>query len=307
MALLNRSSAIAVTRKKRNFTVADFFIYLGLFLFMFVCVYPFYYVIIYSISDATEAAHGVYFWPAKLDFSTYELIFRKGEMQSAFLVSAMRTLLGTLLCVICTSFLSYLVTMQEMFARKVMYRLVIITMYLNAGLIPWYITMKMYGLQNNFLLYILPGAVNAYYMILVKTYIEQLPPALEESAELDGAGTLTIFGRIVMPLCKPIIATIAVYCAVGQWNSWTDNYFLVTESTLQTVQLILHRNLTNAQAIANMMKNSAMATGSAPSITVTPQSVQMAVVVIAVIPIMLVYPFLQRYFTKGIMMGAVKG
>ncbi len=178
-------------------------------------------------------------------------------------------------------------------------------MYLSAGLIPWYITMKTYGLQNNFLLYVIPGAVNAYYMILVKTYIEQLPPALEESAELDGAGTITVFWRIILPLCKPIIATIAIYCAVGQWNSWTDNYFLVTDTRLQTVQLILYRNLTNAQAIANAMKNTA--TGNMPVTAITPQSVQMAVVVIAVVPIMLVYPMLQKHFTKGIMMGAVKG
>lgn len=306
MALASRAKPQAYSGKKRRFTVADFFIYLGLLLFVFICIYPFYYVIIYSISDPAEAAKGVYFWPAKLDFSTYALIFQKGEMQMAFLVSAARTVLGTLLCVVCTAFLSFLVTKQEMFARRFVYRFIIITMYINAGLIPWYLTMKMYGLQNNFLLYIIPGAVNAYYMILVKTYIEQLPPALEESAQLDGAGVFTIFGRIIMPLCKPIIATIAVYCAVGQWNSWTDNYFLVTDTSLQTVQLILHRNLTNAQAIANMMKNTATG-GNAPVISVTPQSVQMAVVVIAVVPIMCVYPFLQRYFTKGIMMGAVKG
>ncbi len=299
---MKKQAGIRITAGERT---ANILIMVFLLLFVAICVYPFYYVIIYSISDSTAAASGLYLWPSKLDFSTYALIFRKGEMQSAFLVSIARPALGTGRGVLCTAALAGVFTKRELGCRRFLYRMVVFTMYLSAGLIPWYITMKTYGLQNNFLLYVIPGAVNAYYMILVKTYIEQLPPALEESAELDGAGTITVFWRIILPLCKPIIATIAIYCAVGQWNSWTDNYFLVTDTRLQTVQLILYRNLTNAQAIANAMKNTA--TGNMPVTAITPQSVQMAVVVIAVVPIMLVYPMLQKHFTKGIMMGAVKG
>ena len=166
-------------------------------------------------------------------------------------------------------------------------------------------TMKVYGLQNNFLLYILPGLVIAYYVILIKTYIESLPRELEESALIDGAGIFTRYLRIVMPLSKPIIATIAVYAVVGQWNAWTDNYFLISDARLQTLQMILYNYLNQANRF-QQMSSSAMDASAAASM-ITPTSVKMCVTVVVVIPIMCVYPFLQRYFVKGIMMGAVKG
>ena len=192
-----------------------------------------------------------------------------------------------------------------MIGRRFVYRFVVLTMYLNAGLIPWYMTMKAYGLQNNFLLYILPGLVIAYYVILIKTYIESLPRELEESALIDGAGIFTRYLRIVMPLSKPIIATIAVYAVVGQWNAWTDNYFLISDARLQTLQMILYNYLNQANRF-QQMSSSAMDASAAASM-ITPTSVKMCVTVVVVIPIMCVYPFLQRYFVKGIMMGAVKG
>ena len=192
-----------------------------------------------------------------------------------------------------------------MFARKFIYRFVILTMYLNAGLSPWYITMKAYRLQNNFLLYVVPGIVTAYYVILIKTYMEQLPKELEESAQIDGAGIFTVFARIIMPLSKPIIATIAVYAIVGQWNAWTDNYFLVTDNKLQTLQMVLYNYMNQANRFQNM-SSSAMDSSAAVSM-ITPTSIKMCITVIVVVPIMCVYPFLQRYFVKGIMMGAVKG
>ncbi len=279
--------------------------YLIIALFTLMCVYPFYYVIIYSITDPSVAAKGVYLFPSKISLSTYARVLSKGDMGLAFLVSMARTVVGTILCVGVSSFLAYLVTKREMTARRFIYRLVVVTMYLNAGLIPWYITMKMYGLRNSFLLYVIPGAINAFYLILVKTYIEQIPASLEESASLDGAGIYIKYFKVILPLSKPIIATVAVYCAVSQWNTWIDNYFLVTDTRLQTVQLILYRYLNNAQAIADSMKN--LAGASAQATKITPQSVQNTVIVISVVPIMLVYPFLQKYFLKGIMMGAIKG
>lgn len=296
-------TAIKISIGERVFNVIN---YVVMILFMLICIYPFYYVIIYSISDPTQAAGGVFLLPAGLELTSYKEIFEKGDILWAFLVSVARTVLGTIICVGASSFFAYLVTKKEMVARKFIYRFVIVTMYLNAGLIPWYLTMKAYGLRDNFLLYILPGAVNAFYMILIKTYIEQLPPSLEESASLDGAGVFTIFSKIILPISKPIIATVTVYCAVGQWNTWTDNFFLVSDTRLQTVQLILYNYLNNAQAIADSMRNSAGGVGITAS-SISPESVQMAVIVIAVVPIMMVYPFLQKYFAKGIMMGAIKG
>lgn len=269
------------------------------------CVYPFYYIIIYSISDANQAASGLYLLPKGFSLETFRGIFRLNDIPQAMLISVSRSILGALIAIIGSSFFAYLVTNSKMIARKFIYRLVVLTMYLNAGLIPWYMTMKAYGLQNNYLLYILPGLVTAYYVILIKTYIESLPKELEESALIDGAGIFTRYFKIIMPLSKPIIATIAVYAIVGQWNAWTDNYFLVSDSKLQTLQMILYNYLNQANRF-QQMSSSAMDSSAAVSM-ITPTSVKMCVTVVVVIPIMCVYPFLQRYFVKGIMMGAVKG
>ena len=277
-------------------------------LFMLICVYPFYYVIICSFSSPDAISQGVYFLPVDFTLSTYQKILERGDIFRAFYISCLRTVLGTALCVFASSLFAFLVTKQEMFGRKFIYRLVITTMYLNAGLIPWYITLKAYGFKNNFLVYIIPGAVNAFYIILVKTYFAQLPASLEESAELDGAGFFTIFTKIILPLSKPIIATVAVYCAVGQWNCWMDNYFFVTDSKLQTMQLILYNYLTQAEQLANSMRYS-LSGGNVAAIqnAISHQSVQMTVTVMTIVPILCVYPSLQKYFAKGIMLGAVKG
>jgi len=202
--------------------------------------------------------------------------------------------------------LAYLLTQQKMLLRKVIYRYFLVTMYVSSGLIPWFITMQAYGLQNNFLLYIVPGTISVWNLILVKTFIESLPASMEESAQLDGAGFFTCYIRIILPLIKPIIATITVFTAVSQWNTWYDNYLLVTNANLQTLQLILYNFLNQAQAMATQMK-AAGSQGGAIVPTVTAQGVQNCMVIISIIPIMLVYPFAQKYFTTGIMLGAVKG
>lgn len=189
--------------------------------------------------------------------------------------------------------------------RRFIYRFVLVTMYFNAGFIPWYLTMKAYGLQNNFLLYVLPTALSGFNIILIKTFIEQLPPALEESARIDGAGYWTTFTRIIFPLSTPIIATIAVFSAVGQWNTWFDNFFLVENPNLQTLQLVLYNFLNQSNSISSM--SAAEMTNSAEVRTMTPQSIQMTITMLVTLPIVVVYPMLQRFFVKGIMMGAVKG
>ncbi len=291
-------------KKKRKISIFNILNTLLFIIIVLGCVYPFYYVIIYSVSIPTQA-YKAFIFPAGFTLKTYKTILSLNDISGAFLVSAARTVLGTGITVIATSFLAYLVTKEEMFARKFIYRFIIITMYLNAGLIPWYLTMKEYGLKNNFLLYVLPGAVSAYYMILVKTYIESLPPSLEESAKIDGAGYIRTFCSIIFPLSKPIVATIGIYAAVGQWNTWTDNYFLVTDGKLQTLQMILYNYLSQAQNMANISAQ-VMADG-ANAVKITSTSIKMCITVIVTLPIMCVYPFMQRYFVKGIMMGAVKG
>lgn len=297
-------------RLKRKLDMAeivfDVIKYLVLFVFFVLCFYPFYYVFIYSISDPYEAQRGVWLWPKGFSFAPYKQILKNSNLGAAFCVSLARTVLGTATTIICTSVLAFLVTRKEMFARKFVYRYCIVSMYLGAGIIPWYLLMKAYGFQNNFLLYIIPGAVNTYYMILIKTFIEQLPESLEESATIEGAGFFDILFKIILPLSKPIIATVAVYTAVGQWNSWQDNFFLVHDSKLKTLQLALQEHLKSAGRLEAMLLKGGVDDGLRESI-VTGESAQMAAIVLTVAPILLVYPFAQRYFTKGIMMGAIKG
>lgn len=286
----------------RLFDIGNAFL---LLLVVVVCIYPFYYIFIYSISNPETVSLGVFLWPSGFSLDTYKSILSLPSIRSSFFISTARTVIGTLLTVVCCSFFAYLLSKDKMFLRKVVYRMLVITLYINAGLIPWYITMKMLHLNNNFLLYVLPTAVSGFFVILLKTYIEQLPAALEESALMDGAGYLTLFSYIIFPLCKPIVATVAVFSAVGQWNTWVDNYFLVQSQNLKTMQLILYEYLSSANALSTM--DAASITRNAKNIVITPEAIKMCTTMIVTFPILLVYPFMQRYFVKGIMMGAIKG
>ncbi len=189
------------------------------------------------------------------------------------------------------------------------YRFLILTMYVNGGMISTFIVIKSYGLLNNFWVYILPMLISAYNIVLIKTYVEQLPQSLEESARLDGAGYVRVFTAIILPLSKPIIATVAVFVAVGQWNSWFDNHIYTrgTES-LTTLQYLLYNYLNEAQRLAEQIKNSVNSGGISQMVsTISSKGVRMTITVLASLPIFLVYPFMQKYFVKGIMVGAVKG
>ncbi|MDF2925370.1 MAG: transporter permease [Paenibacillaceae bacterium] len=294
---------------KRKINLPDMlfntFNYSFLTLLLVLTVYPFYYIFIYSISDSFEAQKGVFLWPAGLSLESYNAAFQLKGIGNAAAVSVMRTLIGTVITVLCSSYFAYLITKRELPLRKVIYRFVLVTMYFNAGFIPWYLTMKAYNLQNSFLLYVLPNALIGFYIILIKTFMEQLPPSLEESAKMDGAGYFKTFTHIVFPLSMPIIATIAVFAAVGQWNTWFDNFFLVSNPKLQTLQLLLYNFLSQTNSLAGMTGEELTRAGTVR--VMTPQSVQMTITMLVTLPIVLVYPFLQRFFVKGIMLGAVKG
>ena len=298
-----RSKHFGVSAGERIF---NFFNILFLLVFAFICIYPFYFVIIGSVSTGPNSRQA-YFWPIEFSLKIYKQLLSKSSIYNAFLITTMRTVFGTILTVFCSSLLAYLVTQEKMYFRKFVYRFFILTMYIGAGLIPWYLVMRAYGFQNSFFLYIIPGIVSPYFIMLVKTYIESLPKALEESAEIDGAGFFTIFFRIIFPLCKPIVSTITVFNAVGQWNSWRDNFFLVTKPQLQTLQLMLYKYLNDAALLATAMRSGNTVGSESAALMLTSESMRMAVIVISIIPIMLIYPFLQKYFAKGIMMGAIKG
>lgn len=278
-------------------------------IFVFLCVYPFYYIFIYSISDPAEVGKGIFFLPAGFSLYNYQEIFGMKGLLHSFLISILRTLSGTAATVFCCALYGYLVTKHTLPFRVFFYRFAIVTMYLNAGLIPTYLTIRSYGLRNHFLVYLLPGMISAYYIILIKTFIEQLPPALEESARIDGAGNFQIFMKIIMPLSKPIIATIAVFAAVGHWNSWFDNYLYCPDENLRTLQLMLYNVLNDAQNKANALANTSASTlANMQEINqMSAEGIRMTITMVATLPIICVYPFMQRYFVKGITLGAVKG
>lgn len=279
-------------------------------IFTISCIFPFYYIFINTISKRSEVIAGrVTLYPKGFNLQNYVDILKLDTMFDAFAVSLGRTILGTALMVLATGLIGYLVTKQEMWNRKIWYRFIVITMYFNAGIIPWYMNMSMLGLTGTFAAYIIPGIVAPYNIILVKTYIESIPAELEESAFMDGAGFLTVFWKIIWPLSKPILATIAIFGAVGHWNSFTDSLILMqNEPKLFTLQHLLYNYLnsgTNIEGIMNGGSSTQMA--GAMDNMLNAKVIKYTVSMVTIIPILLVYPFMQRYFEKGIMLGAVKG
>ncbi len=301
---------------KRKSSVGDkifvVFNYIVMTLLMFICLYPFYYIFIYSISDPDLAKHGLTFIPKGLTLVNYEKAFQINGILPAAGVSVARTVLGTALATSFSVFLGYLFT-KPMYCRKFFYRMLVATMYISGGLIPTFFIWRAYGLLDNFLVYIIPGCVSAYHIILCKTFVENLPAGLEESAKLDGAGTFTIFARIVVPLSKPIVASMVVFDSVAQWNSWVDNKMYASDgnTSMNTLQMVLYNylNQTNRlqQILQQLASEGADITDMASQITVTPMSIRMTITMIVMFPILCVYPYMQKFFVKGLMVGAIKG
>lgn len=286
------------------------FINIAVFLiFTFLCVFPFYNIFINTISDnGLSSAGKILFYPKGIHFGNYiEVLKLKGIGQAA-IISVARTVLGTFLTLLGASFLGYAFSKPEYWKRKFWYRFVVVAMYFSAGLIPWFVTMKEIGLYNNFLAYILPSMVIPFYVILFKTYVEQIPPSLEESVQIDGGGYAVRFFYIILPISTPILATIAVFACAGQWNSFLDTLFLMKSQNLFTLQYIMYQYLNQVNALAMMMRTSQTTNVNVAAMhLLTPTAVRMTISFVVVLPILFVYPFLQRYFVKGIMIGAIKG
>lgn len=285
-------------------------IYLVYAIFAFVCAYPFYYIFINTISNNDMSARGkVIFLPHEIHFNNYAQVLKIEGIGQALKISLERTVVGTLLTLLVAAFLGFMFTRESLWHRKLWFRIVAATMYFNAGIIPTYITMMNLGLLNNFWVYIFPVAVQPFYIILCKTYVESVPKELQDAAEIDGAGTLLLFFKIIIPVIKPILATIAIFAAVAQWNSFQDTLIYVTDKRLFPLQYLLYTYMNSASSLKALVSSTASATSLAASLAhaQTATSIRMTVTMVVVAPIMLVYPFFQRYFTKGIMIGAVKG
>lgn len=278
-------------------------------IFTLSCIFPFYYIFINTISKRSYVAAGkITLWPKGINIQNYLDILKVNDIFEAFSVSVARTILGTALMVAATGLIGYLVTKEEMWHRKIWYRFIVITMYFNAGIIPWYLNMSMLGLTGKFAAYIIPGIVAPYNIILVKTYIESIPAELEESAFMDGAGFFLVFRKIIWPLSKPILATIAIFGAVGHWNSFTDSLILMQDNPdMFTLQHLLYNYLNAGTNIEGVMASGNTTAMGGVMEMLNGKVIKYTVSMVAIIPILLVYPFMQRYFEKGIMLGAVKG
>ena len=296
-------------RTKPGDVVFNIFNYIFFSAFTLTCIFPFYYLFINTVSDNELVKRGlINFYPKGFNIDNYIALREVGDLGTSFIVTISRTLIGTALMVVASAFVGYIVTKQEMWHRSFWYRFLVITMYFNAGLIPWYMNFAMLGMTNHYSAYIIPAIVAPYNIILVKTYIESIPAELEESAFIDGASYMMVFRKLIWPLSKPILATIAIFGAVGHWNSFQDSLILMSDSKLFTLQHRLYIYLNQSSNLGTLMDSADSSTAkNAMEQAMNSKVIKYTISMISVIPILCVYPFMQRYFEKGIMLGAVKG
>lgn len=289
--------------------IFDAFVYVLFTLFTILCVFPFYYLFINTISNNDAVTSGrVNFFPVGFHLNNYIALKDVSDLGSSIIVTIARTVIGTVLMVLVSAWAGYMVTKQKMWKRSFMYRALVITMYFNAGLMPWYMNMMMLGLTGSFMAYVIPGMIAPYNIILVKTYIESIPTSLEESAVIDGANTPTVFTKIILPLSVPILATIAIFGAVGNWNSFQDSLLLMQEKPeMFTLQHRLYVYLNQSSNLGALVSGSGQLTQAQADTMLSSRVTKYTISMVSIIPILCVYPFMQRFFVKGIMLGAVKG
>ena len=269
--------------------------------------YPFWYVFIASLNDPLDTMRGgLTLFPRVFNASGYKVILSDNEFLHSMAVSTLRVIIGTPLAVLFTSMLAFVLTKRELVGYKFFNRLFVFTMYFGGGIIPTYMVYKSLGLIDNFMVYIIPSIISVYYMILIKSYMNSVPRELEESARIDGANDIIVFFKIIMPVSKPIIATIALFVAINHWNSFFDSYLYTSKQSLKTLQAVM-MNILNQYQTANLGDASAAAANAAKQRTTSSDSIRMTATIVSTVPIILVYPFVQKYFVSGIMMGAVKG
>ena len=292
-------------KRKKSLSDRIFVICNTIFMIAFVVVtlYPVLNTLAISFNDGTDALRGgIYLLPRKFTLKNYITVLQKDNLITGAIVTVARTVVGTLLALVSNAILAFVVSRKNFLFKKQLSLFWVITMYVNGGLIPTFLLFKGLHLTNSFWVYVIPGMVNAFNMLVIRTYMNGIPDSLEESAQLDGAGYTTIFTKIISPLCKPVYATVALFVAVGQWNSWFDamlyNRMSDNLTTLQYELMKLLSSVTNQGTSAEAMKN---ATG-----TVTPTSVRAAATIITMLPIICIYPFLQQYFVAGLTLGGVK-
>ncbi|MBQ7359733.1 MAG: carbohydrate ABC transporter permease [Lachnospiraceae bacterium] len=292
---------------KKKFKIDLFTIFNTLFMIAFVVItlYPVLNTLAVAMNDGIDTVRGgIYLWPRKFTLKNFITVLNKQNMITGLIVTVARTVVGTLFALVSNALLAFIVSRKRFIFRSQLSLFWVITMYVNGGLIPTFLLYRNLGLTSTFWVYVIPGAVSAFNMLVMRTYMNGLPDSLEESAQLDGAGYMKVFVSIISPLCKPVYATIALFVAVHQWNSWFDamlyNRMNTKYTTLQYELMKLLNSVMQQSGSATNAAQSGMATA------VTPVSVRAAATILTMLPIICLYPFLQRYFVAGLTIGGVK-
>ena len=279
----------------------DFFTILVSVLVLVTCIYPIYYIVILSFNTGLDASRGgIYLWPREFTLENYQKVLSDAKWMHALLISVLRTVVGTVITVLFTSMFGYVLANENLRFKKFYKVWLIIAMYFSGGMIPTYMVFKMMGLTDSFWIYIVPSALDYFFVLLFVSYFKEHPKELRESAIIDGASESQVYFKVIWPISKPILATFTLFSAVNQWNSYFDAVIYVQNQNLKPLAKYLVE-------IINSSATSRIASPYGRSATYTTQSLQLAVMVISILPIIIVYPFVQKYFEKGMMLGAVKG
>ncbi len=288
-------------RRSREDKVIDTANYGLLLVILFVTAYPFYYLLITSFNSGSDALlGGAYFWPSDFTLENYKTFFNDRKWLIALGVSVMRTVIGAATGVLFTSLIAYGLSGKDLVFRNFYFVVVIFAMYFSGGLIPYYVVLRSLGLLNSFGVYIIPAMLNTFFLLIAISFFREIPNDLKESAYIDGANELTIFYKIILPVSKPLLATMALFMGVGQWNSWLDAAYFVRDENLRTLTYRMIEIINKSQ----IPRESIAAAAGASN--VTSYSLQVTAMIVSIAPIICVYPFLQKYFVKGIMLGSVK-
>ena len=272
-------------------------------LVLIVTVYPVYYCLIYSFNDGKDAAkQALYFWPRKFSLENYKIVFQNKAIYPAFIMTMLRSIVGTVLAVFCMAMAAYALSKDNLKGRKVYMIMGVITLYFSAGVVQSYLLYREMRLLDSFWVYILPNIFQFYYIILFISFFRELPAALEESAQMDGAGYFTILFKIIIPLSTPVIATVSLFVGVWHWNDWFHPAFFIQNESLMTLPAALMRAMSLAEAQQTLQKMIAVPSQS----STTMESVRYAMLIVSILPVTIIYPFVQKFFLKGMMLGAVK-
>ncbi len=292
-----------------SYRIFTIFNYVLLTLIGVVTLFPYLNVLALSLNDGLDSMNGgVFLWPRVPTLDNFRMVLSSNYMSQAVFISVTRVLSGTVLALLVQFSAAYAFTRKDLPGRVGFLIFLTLPMFFSGGLIPQYILFSKMHLLNTFFVYILPGVFSFYNMIVIRTYINTIPGSLEESAKLDGATEITVFFRIILPLSKPILATIALWVAVGHWNDWTTTIYFVTRQKLFTMQYVLVQFIKEGERIAALIQQAQMdgLDTSNMQANSTPEALKSAQVIVTTLPIIMIYPFLQKYFIKGVMIGSVK-